>query len=63
MMHVVPKLPVIGKLFNPDYKFVFLECMFCKEGYEKELELLLESVLATYKVSSGIICLDPTSRL
>lgn len=63
MMHVVPKLPVIGKLFNPDYKFVFLECMFCKQGCEKELELLLESVLATYKVSSAIICLDPRSRL
>lgn len=63
MMRVVPMLPVIGKLFNPNYNFVFLESIYCKEGYHQNLALLLESVLAYYKLASGTICLDPKSKV
>lgn len=63
MMHVVPKIPVIKKLFNPDYRFVFLEAIYCKPGYENRLPSLFESVLAHYNANSGIICMDPGSGL
>lgn len=63
MMKVLPKLPFIGRLFNPKYHFVFLESIYCKPGYESELEKLLESVLAFHQLNSGIICLDPRSQL
>lgn len=62
MMNVVPRLPVIGRLFNPIYNFVFLELIYCKDGFHKDLEILLESILAQYRLSSGIICLDPKSN-
>jgi hypothetical protein len=63
MMHIIPKLPLLNRLFSTDYKFVFLESIYCKPGYEKRLESLFESVLHHYKAYSGIICLDPSTRL
>ena len=63
MMRIVPKIPALGKLFQPQYKFVFLESIYCKEGFHEKLALLLESVLAHYKLSSGTICLDPKSKI
>ncbi len=63
MMKLVPRLPVIRKLFDPDYRFVFLEAIYCKPGFEKRLAELFASVLAHYQSNSGIICLDPTSHL
>jgi len=63
MMHVIPKIPWIKKLFNPDYRFVFLEAIYCKPGYEYLLSSLFESVLAHYHSNSGIICMDPRSSL
>ena len=39
MMKIVPKLPLLNRLFNPHYKFVFLESIYCKAGHEKELEV------------------------
>ena len=62
MMKIVPKLPVIGRLFNPIYNFVFLESIYCKDGFHIDLEILLESILAHYQLSSGTICLDPKSK-
>ena len=61
MMKVVPYLPIVGRLFNPHYKFLFMDSIFCKEGYEKDLEILLESVLALHKLYTSIICIDPRS--
>jgi hypothetical protein len=63
MLSILPKIPVIRRLFSPDYKFIFLESLYCKPGYEKQLQLLLESVLAHYHAYSGILCLDPSSML
>jgi hypothetical protein len=63
MMHVIPKLPWLKRLFNPEYKFIFLEGIYCKPGYEKQLESLFTSVLAYFNAFSGIVCLDPRSTL
>ncbi|MCK5280392.1 MAG: hypothetical protein KAK04_17680, partial [Cyclobacteriaceae bacterium] len=63
LMTVLPKIPVLKRLFNPTYKFVFLESIFCSEGYERQLSLLLESALQYFKVNSGILCLDKKSTM
>lgn len=63
LMNIVPKFPIINRLFNPTYKFVFLESMFCEDGYEHLLGSLFESVLQHYKVNSGILCLDQKSTM
>ena len=63
MMKVVPKLPLVGRLFNSDYKFAFFEYVYCKPGFEKDFEMLLESILGTLKMNSGVLCLDPNSKL
>jgi hypothetical protein len=63
MMHVAPHLPGLKRLFNPVYRFVFLEAIYCLPGNEKLLATLLEAVLAKHRAYSGIICLDPRSTL
>ncbi len=63
LMNIVPKVPILNRLFNPAYKFVFLESIFCEEVYEHLLEPLFESVLQYYKVNSGILCLDQKSTM
>ena len=63
MMHLIPKLPGLKRLFNPKYNFVFLEAIYCTPGHEDLLAILLESVLARHGAYSGIICLDPSSEL
>lgn len=63
MMNVIPRLPLVRRLFQKEYKFVFLEAVFCKSGYEKHLSRLFESVLAHYGAYSAILCLDPRADL
>lgn len=63
MMNILPKIPWFRRLFQKDYKFIFLEAIYCKPGHEKQLEDLFASVLGIYKVHSGILCLDPHSSL
>jgi hypothetical protein len=63
MMHLIAKLPGFKRLFHPTYSFVFLEAIYCTPGHEGLLATLLESVLARHQAYSGIICLDPTSKL
>jgi len=63
IMNIVPYIPVIKRLFNPEYKFVYLDGLICKTGYEKKLEILLSAILRRYKVYSGIICADKSSGL
>ena len=63
LLTVLPKIPIIKRLFHPEYKFVFLESIFCSEGYEHLLSALFESALHHYKVNSGILCLDQMSNI
>ncbi len=63
MMKILPKIPLLRRLFQEQYKFVFLETIYCKPGYEKQLGVLLESVLGIFQMHSGILCVDPQSSL
>ena len=63
MMNIIPHIPFIRRLFNPKYRFVFLEAIYCKPGHEHQLEALFESVMARNKVNSALLCLDPKSKI
>ena len=63
IMKVVPHIPVLKRLFNPNYRFVYLDGLFCQPGHEKKLEILFSSILKRYGVYSAIICADGTSDL
>jgi len=60
----LPHIPVLSRLFNPkDFRFAAFDGIYSKEGFEKELFVLMESVCASVKVSTGIIWLDSDSAL
>jgi GNAT superfamily N-acetyltransferase len=62
IMNVVPHLPVLKRLVNPDkYQFVSLEGIYVKPGRENELFSLLESVLVHFTLTSALIMLDVNS--
>lgn len=61
MMRFVPHLPLVKRLFDSKYRFVFLEGIFCDPGKEKWLTVLMESILSEMQVHSGILTLDATS--
>jgi RimJ/RimL family protein N-acetyltransferase len=59
IMHIVPHLPVVGRLVNPEqYKFAALEAIYVKPGREKALLQLLESVLAGFGFTSALLMAD-----
>lgn len=63
ILNVLPKLPILNKLFNPDYRFVALEGLYVKPGHEQSLVKLLESVLAIHQLTSALLWLDADSQL
>ena len=58
ILNVIPKLPILNKLFSPDYKFVALEGLFVKQGREDALEVLLESILSEFQLTSALLWTD-----
>ena len=59
IMHVVPHLPVMGRLVNPDrYAFAALEALYVRPGHEAALLTLLEGVLAALGVTSALLMAD-----
>jgi len=64
IMNVLPYLPLINRLFNPrKYCFLSLESLYYKDGYQNELIILIEGLLAQFKMTSALIMLDKTSTL
>lgn len=63
IIKIMSKIPLLNRLFHPNYKFVFLENIICEPGSESLLHRLFESVLCHYQVYTGIMCLDPRTRL
>lgn len=50
-MNVVPKVPGIRSFFNPkSFRFLTLDYLYKELGREKELEILMESVLAIFEL-------------
>ncbi len=60
---VFPHLPISRKFFDKDYRFLVIEGVYFKPGHEKEIELLLEDLLASYNLNSAIIVVDAGSSL
>jgi hypothetical protein len=64
LMQLLPYVPFISRLFNPDdFRYIGFEGIYCKQGYEKELFILMESVCAELKLYTGMIWIDPESEL
>lgn len=64
IMKVLPKLPLINKIFNPDrFEFVAFDSIYVKQGHERSLGQLFEHILAVEKLNSALIWLGSTSSL
>lgn len=55
IMNVLPRLPLISKLFNPKrFEFLAFEGLYVKPGYEKTLLRLFEGLLHREKLNSSL---------
>ncbi len=64
MMRFLPRMPFLSRLFNPNaFNFAAIEGLFCLPGYEKELESLLEGVLAELGLFTAILWMSPDAPL
>lgn len=64
IINLIPHLPILSRLFNPkNFHFVAFDGVYCKEGYEKDLFLLMESVCALLNLNTGMMWLDADSEL
>jgi RimJ/RimL family protein N-acetyltransferase len=64
LIRLLPCLPLMSRLLNPaDFRFIGFEGIYCKEGSEKELFILMESVCAELKLNMGMFWVDPKSEL
>jgi GNAT superfamily N-acetyltransferase len=63
-MNIVPHLPVLGRLVNPDnYRFSSFEGLVCLPGQEPALLAVFEHVLAEHSNYTGMTWLDTRSPL
>lgn len=59
LLKVLPYVPLFSKLFNPEcFRFLALESVYVKKGYEKELNKLFTSVCARFKVPVAMFWTD-----
>lgn len=63
LLNCFSALPFFNRIINKDYRFLTLEGIYCKEGHEKSLEILIESLLAQHKLNSAMIWADIESNL
>lgn len=64
MIKVLPFTPFLSRLFNPnEFYFAAFEGIYCKQGYEKDLFLLMESACAELNLCNGMIWWDQKSEL
>ena len=63
IMNVLPYIPIANRIFNPHYRFVAFDGLYCKEGKEAILLKLMETVLAKCNVTSSLLWLGEHSDL
>jgi hypothetical protein len=56
-------IPYLNKLINKNYRFLTLEGIYYAPGYESSLSILIENLLAKYKVNSAMIWVDSESSI
>jgi hypothetical protein len=64
MMSVLPKTPYFRRLFRPgEFRYLVLDSIYCKQGYEKLLANLFESACAAEDFNTALTWLDDRSQL
>ena len=64
IMKVLPKVPYYRRLFSPgEFRYLVFDAIYCKEGHEKILGTLFESVCAAEGYYTGLTWLDDRSHL
>jgi hypothetical protein len=64
IMNILPKVPYYKRLFSPgEFRYLVFDAIYCKEGREKILGTLFESVCAAEGYYTGLTWLDDRSRL
>ena len=64
MVKVLPKIPYFRRLFRPgEFRYLVLDAIYCRDGYEKLLAPLFESACAAEEFNTGLIWLDDRSQL
>jgi hypothetical protein len=64
IMKILPKVPYYRRLFSPgEFRYLVFDAVYCKEGHEKSLGVLFESVCAAEGFNTGLTWLDDHSRL
>ncbi|OJJ18280.1 hypothetical protein BKI52_26020 [marine bacterium AO1-C] len=63
MLQILPKVPLLGRLFSRDYHFARIDTVFCKPGQEKQLERLFTHILADLGVYSALIPVATEGKL
>jgi hypothetical protein len=64
IMKILPKVPYYKRLFSPgEFRYLVFDAVYCKEGHEKSLGVLFESVCAAEGYNTGLTWLDDRSKL
>jgi hypothetical protein len=64
IMKILPKVPYYRRLFSPgEFRYLVFDAIYCKEGHERSLGSLFESVCASEGYYTGLTWLDDRSRL
>jgi hypothetical protein len=64
MMRVLPKIPYFRRLFRPgEFRYLVFDAIFCKQGREKLLGNLFETVCTAEGFNTGLTWLDDRSEL
>ncbi|UZS00037.1 hypothetical protein [Chondrinema litorale] len=60
---ILPYIPYLNRLFNRDYRFIKLEGIYVKSGFEHLLEKLFSSVLKINSINTAMTWADCSSPL
>jgi hypothetical protein len=64
MMKVLPKTPYFRRLFRPgEFRYLVWDAIYCRNGHERLLGPLFESVCASEGFNTGLTWLDDRSQL
>jgi hypothetical protein len=64
MMKLLPKIPYFRRIFRPgEFRYIVFDAIYCKQGHEKKLVTLFESVCAAEGYYTGLTWIDDRSRL
>jgi len=64
IMKILPKIPYYRRLFSPgEFRYLVFDAIYCKNGYDKYLGTLFESVCAAEGYYTGLMWLDDRSSL